>query len=148
MKVYFGFEEYHSNHNREEFGKIAALLQEGNMEKVNLLLGSPYRIKGSIGHCIKMNASQNKVLSHLNLESTDLIVPGPGVYEVMILHKGTEYSGKVRVVQQVASLQLEFLIYNFTQSILEQELEIVFTGKNCNNDDLEFRELESYVPHQ
>jgi FAD synthase len=148
MKVFFGFEEYHSRHNREEFGKITELLKNGKMERVNLLLGSPYRITGTIGHCIKTHhALSNKVLSYLNIDRDDLATPGPGVYEVMILHKGTEYKGKVRIVEQVASLHVEFLIYNFTQSIFEQELQVVFASEKRSVNDEEFRELESYLPN-
>lgn len=140
MKVFFGFEEFPIIYSHKKLGKIKVLLEQGKMTEVNRLLGSPYRIKGKMGHQIRLTAQNNQFLSSLTIDLDSTLLPGAGVYEVFIRHKDSDYSGKVNIGVEQDCKQIAFLINNFNESMIEQELEITFKDANRADIDPDFRE--------
>lgn len=145
MKVFFGFEESPIIYSHVKLGKIKNLLELGEMDSVNELLGAPYRIKGTLGHRIRLTEVNNQFHSSLTIDQGSTLLPCSGVYDVTIQHKDSVYQGKVNIGTEPDCKQIEFLIQGFSESMIEREVEITFNGSGPIPNDPSFRESQLQI---
>ncbi len=107
--------------------QIRHLIEKGEVEKANELMGHPYFIKGKVikgkGRGVKLGFPT----ANLEVPSFKLI-PSPGVYAVWVYWKDQRFKGAMNIGTKPTfkdkELSMEVHIFNFNKNIYQQELKI------------------------
>ena len=107
---------------------IREAIKSGNMEKANMMLGTPWTMEGRVIHgdkrARKMNFPTANILPH------DQIYPRYGVYSVKIVIKQNKYNGIVNFGERPTvhgkKLLLEAHLFDFDTDIYGKHLTVEF----------------------
>lgn len=107
---------------------IRELLKEGKMDKVELFLGTPYTVMGTVVHGNQIGRRLGFPTVNL-LTETDKLLPPNGVYESEVLYKGKKYKaisnvGYKPTVTQERVAGVESYLYEFDENIYDEEIEV------------------------
>ena len=107
---------------------IRKVLETGEMEKVNQLLGRPYPVFGEVVHGKKLGRTVGMPTVNI-LPSQDKLMPPCGVYASRICYQGKEYGGISNVgykptVTEERILGVETHIFDFAEDTYGQWLEV------------------------
>jgi riboflavin kinase/FMN adenylyltransferase len=75
--------------------RIRSALTTGNVREAELLLSRPYRIHGLVGR--GQRRGQKLGFPTANLEETQTLIPGDGVYAVRVMHEGKMWPGAANI---------------------------------------------------
>lgn len=131
--------------------RIKNYLREGQIEKVNNMLGRLYSLKGTVILGNQIGRQLNFPTANLLINSTNKFLPAFGVYLTEIMFDGIKLFGLTNIgIRPTLELKeskthIETFIFNFDREIYGQKLEIRFL-KKCRNemkfsslDDLKFQ---------
>jgi riboflavin kinase/FMN adenylyltransferase len=122
---------FHSDGEKVSSTNIRGYLHEGNVEAANHLLGRAYRICGRVvtgegrGRTIGFPTAN---IAPLN----DYVIPKKGVYAVRCTVNGERYNAVMNIgtkptfTENEVNQTLEAHLFNFDQSIYDQEIEVEF----------------------
>ncbi|WP_335870761.1 bifunctional riboflavin kinase/FAD synthetase [Bacillus sp. 2205SS5-2] len=109
---------------------IRKSIASGDMEKVNILLGRPYRTKGTVVHGDKRGRKIGFPTANIEQEDNYLL-PNTGVYTVQIKVHDTWYNGVCNVGYKPTfkhpdekKLTIEVHIFTFDHSIYGEEIQL------------------------
>lgn len=109
---------------------IRELLKAGHMEQVEMFLGTPYTVTGTVMH-------GNQIGRKLGFPTVNLVpgegklLPPNGVYYSAVLCKGHKYHGISNVgckptVTEEKRIGVETYLYDFDENIYGEEIEVYF----------------------
>jgi len=105
------------------------LIEQGAMEKAYSFLGRYYQLQGTVIPGRKVGGSQLGFPT-ANLEPTDGILPGQGVYAVRVIRRGKTYRAVCNVgfnpTFGLNRLSVEVYILDFDENIYGEELRVDF----------------------
>ncbi len=118
-KVSFAGEEISSTLTREA-------VEMGEMERVTALLGTPYKVQGTVTHGRKLGRTLGMPTVNIIPEEGKLLPPN-GVYYSKVWLEGKEYSaisniGYKPTVSDTKALGVETYLYNFNADIYEKNI--------------------------
>lgn len=124
-KVRYEDREISSTFVREE-------VERGNMQLVSALLGSPYRIMGSVVHGRRLGRTLGMPTVNLEPPARKLLPPN-GVYYVNVLYGGKRYKGITNIgvkptVSSSRHMGVETYLYDFDKEIYGEELTVELLG--------------------
>lgn len=107
---------------------VRKMVEQGNMEYANVLLGVPYTIGGKVVHGKAMGRKMGMPTVNLVPEEAKLLPPC-GVYVSTVKLAGKEYPsisniGYKPTVAENLALGLETYLYDFDQDIYDEEIEV------------------------
>lgn len=117
------------SHHEEKIGttKIKKLLQEGNVDLANHLLGYPFEFAGKVVH----GHARGRILGFptLNIESApEQLIPGIGIYAVKVKVEDQWYLGMASISHNETfganPLTVEINLFNFSQMVYGQIVKI------------------------
>jgi riboflavin kinase/FMN adenylyltransferase len=122
---------FHSEGEKVSSTNIRRHLLEGNIEAANHLLGRIYRIAGRV---VKGDGRGRTIgFPTANIDLTDdYVIPKQGVYAVRCLVDGNKYNAVMNIgtkptfTENEVKQTLEAHLFDFNQSIYEQEIEVEF----------------------
>ncbi len=109
--------------------RICEELANGNIEKVNQLLGYNFTIRGKV---IKGSGVGHKIgYPTINVDIKDYVLPKHGVYGVKVVVDNKEYLGMANVglrptINLSSSPTLEVNIFDFNDNIYDQDVSVTF----------------------
>lgn len=114
--------------------KIRTCLSEGDISTATAFLGYEYQLKGKVIHGAKKGRTIGFPTANIEVNYRYKLIPGNGVYAVKvaiagIMHKGVMNIGVRPTVDNENKLHLEVHIFNFDQSIYDQDIEVFFIEK-------------------
>ena len=115
--------------------KIRDSLQEGNIEKANQYLGYTFSLTGTVVEGQKLGRKIQFPTANIEVSDSHKIIPGFGVYAVLIDIEGTSYRGMLNIgtrptiIQNIPRLSIETHIFNFDQNIYKKKVTIRFITK-------------------
>lgn len=114
--------------------KIRTCLLEGDISTATAFLGYEYQLKGKVIHGAKKGRTIGFPTANIEVNYRYKLIPGNGVYAVKvaiagIMHKGVMNIGVRPTVDNENKLHLEVHIFNFDQSIYDQDIEVFFIEK-------------------
>lgn len=119
--------------------RIKTYLQEGNITKVNSMLGRFYSLNGIIVQGNQIGRQLNFPTANLSISSTNKLLPGLGVYLTKVLINGDKLFGLTNIgIRPTLSsnenkIHVETFIFDFNQDIYGEQLELIFLQK-CRNE--------------
>ncbi|MEI7686104.1 MAG: riboflavin biosynthesis protein RibF [Planctomycetota bacterium] len=111
--------------------RIRGLLLAGDVREANELLGSPYRLFGTVG----LGNQRGRTLGFptANLTTLRNLPPGPGVYAARVSHQGASWNAAAHLGPRPtfgdASPSVEIHLLNFTGDLYGLELAVDFVAK-------------------
>lgn len=107
---------------------VRKVVEQGDMEYVNVLLGAPYTISGKVVHGKAMGRKMGMPTVNLVPEENKLLPPC-GVYVSSVRFGGKEYPsisniGYKPTVADNLALGLETYLYDFDRDIYDEEIEV------------------------
>lgn len=111
--------------------KIRNAIIDGDMAKVAEMLSSPYSIEAMVVHGNKIGRTIGYPTANLQVTYPDILVPGIGIYAVLIkiddtLHKGMMSIGKRPTVTDSGLVTLEVNILDFERDIYGAKVKVYF----------------------
>lgn len=109
--------------------RIRALLEVGEIEAANLLLGRMFTLTGTVVEGDKRGRTIGYPTANININS-DVLIPKLGVYAVKVIHNNHCYEGmanlgvKPTFVSGKMDPSIEVNIFNFDQNIYGEKLTI------------------------
>lgn len=109
---------------------VRSFVEQGNMEHVETLLGSPYTITGKVVHGKAMGRKMGMPTVNIVPQEKKLLPP-KGVYCSAVRVNGREYSSISNVgckptVADNLALGVETHLYDFDEDIYDEEIEVCF----------------------
>lgn len=122
-------------------------LISGNMENVNILLGYPYTIVGTVEHGKKMGGEMGFPTANIYPDSEKLLPPN-GVYSVKVICDEKEYTGVANIgyrptVENSTRLALETHIFDFEGDIYGKTITVMLY--HFQRPEMKFETLEKLV---
>lgn len=107
---------------------IRELLKEGDMERVELFLGVPYMVMGTVVHGRQIGRKLGFPTVNL-LPEEDKLLPPNGVYESEVFYRGRKFKAISNVgckptVTQDKIAGVESYLYDFSENIYGEEIEV------------------------
>lgn len=107
---------------------VRSQVEAGNMTYVKELLGMPYAIGGCVQHGKALGRKLGMPTVNL-VPGKDKLLPPRGVYYSKVLYKGKKYDaisniGYKPTVSQEKTLGVESYLYDFTEEIYGEEIEV------------------------
>jgi riboflavin kinase/FMN adenylyltransferase len=127
--------------------KIRQLLISGQVEKANHNLGYPFLLKGKVVAGNKLGVKIGFPTANLAVSEPDKIVPGKGVYAVMVGLEGDMYQGMMNIGcrptidADCAKSVIEVNLFNFDSDLYRKELSVFFIRRI--RDEKKFDDIRS-----
>lgn len=119
-------------------------LDNGNMEKVEQLLGRKYSISGTVIRGDGRGRGLGFPTANVKPFSPDKIVPAGGVYAVSVTVRGREYGGMLNIgfnpTFNGTARSIEVNIFNFSEEIYDEPVTLNFFSKIRNERKFESAE--------
>ncbi len=133
---------------------IRRYLEDGRIEKANILLGYSYFIHGNIVAGEKIGRKIGFPTANINLSDSHKLLPGGGVYAVRVILEGNEYKGMLNIgtsptiKEKFTQKTIEVHIIDFHREIYNKEVDIYFIKrlrdeKKFINDEELIKQLNS-----
>ena len=111
--------------------KIRNAIVRGDMATVREMLGTVYSIEATVVHGNKIGRTISYPTANLMPTYADILVPGIGIYAVMVIvngqrHRGMMSIGKRPTVVNDGEIKLEVNILDFNQEIYGEQIEVEF----------------------
>ena len=108
--------------------RVRSAVRDGRMEEAARLLGTPYRISGTVEHGRKLGSTLGMPTANL-LPPQDKLLPPNGVYYSKVCLEGCEYRGISNVgykptVSDRRILGVETYLYDFDGDIYGQDMAV------------------------
>lgn len=122
-------------------------LDNGNMEKVEQLLGRKYSISGTVIRGDGRGRGLGFPTANVKPFSPDKIVPAGGVYAVSVTVRGREYGGMLNIgfnpTFNGTARSIEVNIFNFSEEIYDEPVTLNFFSKI--RDERKFESADALV---
>ncbi|MEZ4798470.1 MAG: bifunctional riboflavin kinase/FAD synthetase [Flavobacteriales bacterium] len=117
--------------------KIRTCLLDGEISTANTFLGYAYSLKGKVVHGAKKGRTIGFPTANLEVNYPYKLIPGNGVYAVRAKVADQNLTGVMNIgyrptVENTTKLHLEVHLFNFNESIYDQEIEVFFIEKLRN----------------
>ena len=142
-----------TRYSTEQFNHISSsevrnALISGNIERANALLTYPYAFTGYVVTGFQVGKKIGFPTANLNPVEPDKLIPGIGVYAVLIDWKGNSYKGMMNIGRRPTldngdAVSLEVHIINFDADIYHQQLKVTFIRKI--RDEKKFNSVEELI---
>jgi riboflavin kinase / FMN adenylyltransferase len=137
-----------SLHNtRVSSSHIRSLIQNGKIEEANQNLGYAYTINGLVGRGQKIGQHIGFPTANLMLSNPEKLVPGKGVYAVMVELEGKIFQGMMNIGcrptldEDCQKILMEVNLFDFSGDIYNKELRVHFVRRV--RDEKKFDNLQS-----
>lgn len=122
---------------------IRNFIKDGNLNLANKFLGSNFSIYGKVIHGKEIGRELN--FPTVNLDSSDYIIPGSGVYYTNVLYKSVLYKGITNVgfnptISESNPISVETHILDFDKDVYDDYIRIFFVKKT--RDEIRFNSLQ------
>ncbi len=122
-------------------------LDNGNMEKVEMLLGRKYTVSGRVIRGEGRGRKLGYPTANVKSFSPDKIIPANGVYAVSVTVEGREYGGMLNIgfnpTFNGSARSIEVNIFGFNSDIYDKDLTLTFFRKI--RDERKFDSADSLV---
>ena len=122
-------------------------LDNGNMEKVEMLLGRKYTVSGRVIRGEGRGRKLGYPTANVKSFSPDKIIPANGVYAVSVTVEGREYGGMLNIgfnpTFNGSARSIEVNIFGFDSDIYDKDLTLTFYRKI--RDERKFDSADSLV---
>ena len=153
LKNFFGsnnviiIDDFYVKNDKVSSTKIRNYLNEGNIEKVNLLLGREYEISGKVVKGLRLGSKLGFPTANIKFKH-DFYYPKLGVYEIECelnneIHKGITNIGYTPTVADRKVLKVEAHLFNFDRDIYGKEIKIRL--KSFIRDEIKFDSLDELI---
>lgn len=114
--------------------EVRIALEYGNIEQANRLLTYPYTMQGKVVDGFKIGRKIGFPTANLKLEDPDKLIPGSGVYAVIVSWNKQQFSGMLNIgnrptVNNGNEISIEVHIIDFKTEIYNEYIEIKFIQK-------------------
>ena len=128
--------------------EVRNALIKGDIERANTLLTYPYAFTGYVVTGFQVGKKIGFPTANLNPVEPDKLIPGIGVYAVLIDWKGNSYKGMMNIGRRPTldngdAVSLEVHIINFDADIYHQQLKVTFVRKI--RDEKKFNSVEELI---
>lgn len=128
--------------------EVRNALISGDIERANTLLTYPYAFTGYVVTGFQVGKKIGFPTANLNPVEPDKLIPGIGVYAVLIDWKGNSYKGMMNIGRRPTldngdAVSLEVHIINFDADIYHQQLKVTFVRKI--RDEKKFNSVEELI---
>lgn len=128
--------------------EVRNALISGDIERANTLLTYPYTLTGYVVTGFQVGKKIGFPTANLNPVEPDKLIPGIGVYAVLIDWKGNSYKGMMNIGRRPTldngdAVSLEVHIINFDADIYHQQLKVTFIRKI--RDEKKFNSVEELI---
>lgn len=125
---------YDDGNTRVSSSEIRRLLQDGNIERANLLLTYSYQLKGRIVAGHKVGRTIGFPTANIEIDSPYKLLPKEGVYAVWVMllgkrYKGMLYIGKRPTLQNGDNQSVEVNILGFSGNVYDDEILVSFVSR-------------------
>ena len=111
-------------------------LIEGNIKKASKMLGYNYFLKGKVIKGDGIGSKINYPTANINIENSKKLIPGDGVYAIIIEIKKIKYLGMLNVgyrpTENGKDKRFEVHIFDFNSNIYNKKIKIEFIEKIRN----------------
>ncbi|MEA4975243.1 MAG: riboflavin biosynthesis protein RibF [Paludibacter sp.] len=142
-----------TRYSTEQFSHISSsevrnALIKGDVERANTLLTYPYAFTGYVVTGFQVGKKIGFPTANLNPVEPDKLIPGIGVYAVLIDWKGNSYKGMMNIGRRPTldngdAVSLEVHIINFDADIYHQQLKVTFIRKI--RDEKKFNSVDALI---
>lgn len=142
-----------TRYSTEQFSHISSsevrnALIKSDIERANTLLTYPYAFTGYVVTGFQVGKKIGFPTANLNPVEPDKLIPGIGVYAVLIDWKGNSYKGMMNIGRRPTldngdAVSLEVHIINFDADIYHQQLKVTFIRKI--RDEKKFNSVEALI---
>lgn len=142
-----------TRYSTEQFSHISSsevrnALLNGEIERANTLLTYPYAFTGYVVSGFQVGKKIGFPTANLNPVEPDKLIPGIGVYAVLIDWKGNSYKGMMNIGRRPTldngdAVSLEVHIINFDADIYHQQLKVTFIRKI--RDEKKFNSIDELI---
>lgn len=142
-----------TRYSTEQFSHISSsevrnALLNGEIERANTLLTYPYAFTGYVVSGFQVGKKIGFPTANLNPVEPDKLIPGIGVYAVLIDWKGNSYKGMMNIGRRPTldngdAVSLEVHIINFDADIYHQQLKVTFIRKI--RDEKKFDSVDALI---
>ena len=120
---------------------IRKLLQDGQVQKANKLLGRPYCIRGKVGHGEKIGRNLGFPTANIYIHEKEKLIPQNGVYFTSVIVEGDKYYGVsnvgIRPTFERDEKEVEVHILNLAQkNLYDKEVQLNFLERM--RDEIKF----------
>lgn len=123
--------------------KIRMALQNGDIKTANALLGHAYTLSGTVVKGHQIGRSIGFPTANIAIDFEQKLVPGNGVYIVLVEHKGILYKGMlnmgVRPTLESKQKSIEVNIFDLNEDLYGTQLHITFLERL--RDEIKFESL-------
>lgn len=128
--------------------EVRNALISGDIERANTLLTYPYAFTGYVVTGFQVGKKIGFPTANLNPVEPDKLIPGIGVYAVLIDWKGNSYKGMMNIGRRPTldngdAVSLEVHIINFDADIYHQQLKVTFVRKI--RDEKKFNSIDELI---
>jgi riboflavin kinase/FMN adenylyltransferase len=115
--------------------KIREAIQSGDFETANAFLGYRFSLHGTVVEGQKIGRTINYPTANIDTSDPDKIIPGYGVYAVVVTVQNTEYLGMLNIGSRPTvnhnadNRTVEVNILDFDADIYGEEIKVVFYHK-------------------
>jgi riboflavin kinase/FMN adenylyltransferase len=125
--------------------KIRQLIEQGNLELANAMLGRPYQITGTIEGGQQIGRSIGFPTANILPNDNTKQIPAQGVYAVWVLYQKTAYPAMLNIgirptIGDGLSETIEAHIIDFNKNIYNEEVSVLFQKKIRN--EMRFSSIE------
>ena len=123
---------------------IRLLLEQGNVEEANLLLGRSYKVSGTVVHGFENGRKLGYPTANLEIDTAKL-VPHLGSYATWVTWKGQRFAGMTNIgrrptLNNGTQISLETHLLDFKDDLYGESLTLEFIGRL--RDEKRFEGLE------
>jgi len=145
----YGFEvEEIPKHEIDDLGISSTIIRKslikGDIPTANRYLGHPFLINGLVIHGDKLGKTIGFPTANLQIEEAYKIIPGDGVYAVIVNVRGREFKGMlnigIRPTVDGLNRKIEVHILDFNKDIYQEKISIKFVKKV--RDEKKFESLD------
>lgn len=128
--------------------EIRTALKNGDIEKANSLLTTPYTFTGYVINGFKVGRKIGFPTANLKPVHPDKLIPGTGVYAVNVEWNHTSYKAMMNIghrptIDNGSDISLEVHIIDFSEDIYHQEIKIQFLHKI--RDEKKFNSIDELI---
>lgn len=128
--------------------EVRVALEYGNIDQANRLLTYPYTMQGKVVDGFKIGRKIGFPTANLKLEDPDKLIPGSGVYAVLVNWNKLQFTGMLNIgnrptVNNGNDLSIEVHIIDFKTEIYNEYIEIKFIQKI--RDEKRFNNIDELI---
>lgn len=125
--------------------RIRKALLEGDIETASHFLGRPYALSGRIVKGDKLGRVLGFPTANIDVDSHYKLIPGEGIYAVMVTHAGSSYGGMLYIGNRPTvdgrRRSIEVNIFEFDQDIYGEAISVQLIASI--RQDTRFKDLEA-----